>query len=113
MTIFDAHCDTVQKITDFGGGLFGNDFHVDINRIAKSQNQHIQTFAAFIDERNDKLKPFFRCEQLIDKYFAEIKKNEEQIKHCNNVSEIKDVLKTGKVAAILSVEGGEAIEGAI
>ncbi|MBR2452850.1 MAG: dipeptidase [Clostridia bacterium] len=111
MTIFDAHCDTVQKITDFGGGLFENGFHIDIKRIKESQNQHIQTFAAFLDKGNDKLTPFLRCNELIDKYFDEIEKNKKYIKHCNNVFEIKAALKNGKISAILSVEGGEAIEG--
>ncbi len=113
MTIFDAHCDTVQKITDLGGGLFDNNFHLDINRILNSKNQHIQTFAAFIDKENDILKPFLRCNQLIDKYFGEIEKNKMHIKHCNNAFEIKDALKSGKIASLLSVEGGEAIEGDI
>lgn len=111
MTIFDAHCDTVQKITDFGGGLFENNFHVDINRMSKSKNQQIQTFAAFLDKKNDKLTPFLRCSELIDRYFAEIEKNKKYIKHCNNVCDIKETLKSGKIAALLSVEGGEVIEG--
>ncbi len=111
MTIFDAHCDTVQKITDFGGGLFENTFHVDINRIERSRNQHIQTFAAFIDKGNDGLTPFLRCNELIDKYFDEIEKNKKRIKHCNNAFEIKDAIEDQKIASLLSVEGGEAIEG--
>ena len=113
MTFFDAHCDTVQKITDFGGGLFENTYYIDIKRILNTKHKHIQVFAAFIDKKNDALAPFSRCGQMIDRYYAEIERNKGLISHCNGFDNIKTALGNGKIASLLSVEGGEAIEGSL
>ncbi len=110
-TIFDGHSDTIQKICDCGQTLAKNNLHISLEDM--SQNRHIQVFAAFIDKAEDKLTPFNRCNQLIDCYFAEIKKNSDKISHCISVSEINDILNQNKIATLLSIEGGEALEGSL
>ena len=111
MIIFDAHCDTIQKINDFGGELYENNFHIDLKRIKSLTAGYVQTFAAFIDKRHDMLPPFLRCNQLIDCYYECIKKECSLVAHCNNFSEIQESLAQNRVAALLSIEGGEALEG--
>lgn len=111
MTVFDAHCDTLQKITDSGEDLLHNSYHVDIERIIEMQNKYVQVFAAFINKEQDVLPPFLRCRQLIDKYFEEVKKNNSSICHCNSSKEVKKALEENKIASLLSIEGGEAFEG--
>jgi len=108
---FDAHCDTIQKICDFDKCLNKNDLHIDLNRL--SNLKHIQVFAAFIDKENDFLSPFQRANQLIDRYFDEIGKNNESIEHTVNTTQAKKCISKGKTAALLSIEGGEALEGNI
>ncbi len=108
-TIFDGHCDTVQKICDTNQCLANNNLHISLEKM--KINKHIQIFAAFIDRKTDKLPPFDRCNQLIDCYFEEIKNNSENISHCINVSDISDTINQNKVAALLSIEGGDALEG--
>lgn len=110
-TLFDAHCDTVQKMCDTRQGLFKNNCHIDLKRMRK--NNHIQFFAAFVDKKSDKLPPFERCNQLIDCYHNEIKKNANYISHCISYEDIDCALKEHKVAALLSIEGGEALLGNI
>lgn len=110
MTVFDAHCDTVQKICDFGGNLVDNSYHIDLNRL-NTFDAYIQIFAAFIDEKSDVLPPFQRCNQLIDRYFHETDLANDKISHCLNLNDIKSALGEGKIASLLSVEGGEALEG--
>ncbi len=110
MTVFDAHCDTVQKICDFGGNLVDNSYHIDLNRL-NTFDGYIQIFAAFIDKQSDVLPPFKRCNQLIDRYFYEISDAEGKISHCINSTDIKSALNEGKLATLLSIEGGEALEG--
>ncbi len=111
--LFDAHCDTLQKICDHGGELKKNNYQLDISRIKRRSSGSVQVFAAFIDKKNDKLPPFSRCMQLISRYKSELKKNKETMHHCSNVNDIKTALETGKVASLLSIEGGEALEGNI
>lgn len=110
MTVFDAHCDTVQKICDFGGNLVENKYHIDINRL-NLYDSYIQIFAAFIDKKSDTLPPFERCNQLIDRYICEIANAYNKISHCLSSDDIKSALVTGKIASLLSIEGGEALNG--
>ncbi len=110
-TIFDGHCDTIQKICDTNQRLNKNKFHISIENMKK--HSHIQCFAAFIDRRTDKLLPFDRCNQLIDCYFSELHKNPEKILHCNSVQDISFAINSKKIAALLSIEGGEALSGKI
>ena len=78
-TVFDAHCDTMQKITDFGGNLKENEYHLDLNRIFGLGGGYVQVFAAFIDRKQDALPPFLRGRQIINRYFEEINKNNDLI----------------------------------
>lgn len=113
MTVFDAHCDTVQKITDFGGGIRKNSFHWDIERINDQNIDYVQVFAAFINKETDKETPFERCNKLIDCYFREINLNKDFICHCQSAKDIEKAIKQRKIAALLSIEGGEALAGKI
>ncbi len=113
MTIFDAHCDTVQKITDFGGSIRKNSYHWDIERINKQKIDYVQVFAAFINKKTDKDAPFERCNKLIDCYFREINSNEDFICHCQSKNDVEKAIKQRKIAALLSIEGGEALAGKI
>ncbi len=111
MLILDAHCDTIGKICDLGGSLEKNDFQLDLKSI--HGGGYVQFFAAFIDKLKDKKTPFLRCMELIDCYFGEASRNKDLMAHCNSFEDIKNALKDKKVAAILTIEGGEAIEGSI
>jgi len=113
LTVFDAHCDTLQKITDSGGELYENSYHIDLKRIEASKCKYIQFFAAFIDAKNCDTSPQRRCLQLIDNYYNQLKKNKEKIQHCNTYSDIYTAHTNNKTAAFLSIEGGEALEGSL
>ena len=52
-----------------------------------------------------------RILELIDCLYNEIEKNKKDISLVINYNQIKDVIKAGKIAAIPSIEGGEALEG--
>ncbi len=111
MTVFDAHCDTMQRITDFGGNIFENPYHFDLKRIRAQELSYIQVFAAFINKKNDKLTPFFRCKRIIETYRHQTEHNQDIISHCNSSNDINTALKANKIGALLSIEGGDAIEG--
>lgn len=111
-TVFDAHCDTVARLVDFGGELRENSYHLDFSRIQKS-GRYIQVFAAFVDKKEINKTPKARAIELINKYHEELKKNTDIAMHCANAAEIDNALSQNKIAALLSVEGGEAIEGSL
>ncbi len=110
--IFDAHCDTLEKLADFGGDLRNNTYHVDLNRL-KTGGGHIQVFAAFVDKKKISTTPFERATELIDIYHRELERNKDIALHCTNALEIEAALSQNKIAALLSAEGGEAIEGSL
>lgn len=110
-TFFDAHCDTIQKLCDSNQSLYKNNCHV--NLVDMSKHKHIRVFAAYVDKKNDILLPFARCNQLIDYYYEQLQENRQHIMHCNSCADISYAVNSGRIAAILSIEGGEALEGKI
>ncbi len=106
--IFDAHCDTMSRILDEGKQLLSNDLEIDLRRMPEN---YIQVFAAFVDKENCEKTPLNRCLNIIERYHSEIEKNSGVIRHCTTYDEIVQAISAGKRAAILSVEGGEALDG--
>ncbi len=111
--LFDAHCDTLQKIYDNDKSLRENDLHLDLVRLKNRARSSVQVFAAFVDKENDVLPPKERCVQLITKYWEECKRNTDLIKHCNSSDDIYSAVAQKRIAGLLSIEGGEALEGKI
>ena len=107
--VADAHCDFLYYVANRGWS---------IETKAKQQCIHLpylreggvalQFFAAWMDAGLD--APFHtQCAQMIDAYDAMLKSNSRDM-----VAFSKDFdVQSGKIACVLSVEGGEAIEGDI
>ncbi|MHC2993920.1 MAG: dipeptidase [Candidatus Atribacteria bacterium] len=110
--VFDGHCDTILEIINHKRSLGSraSTGHLDIPRL-KEGGVNIQVFAVFIEEIYKPDKSLKRSLQLIDYFFSEIEKNQDKISLVTNYNQIKEVNKAGKIAAILSIEGGEALEG--
>ena len=109
MVIVDSHCDTITKIMETNSNLYENKHHVDIQRLKKYKN-FVQFFAAFTDKclYPNTLK---RALEIIDVFYKEVERYKDHITLCCNYSEIKRAFKEEKIAAVLSIEGGEALQG--
>lgn len=112
MKYFDAHCDTITKIMETGEALIKNTCHIDIER-GSQLNGYIQTFAAFIDPEFYGKGAKQRAIDIINKLNLEVSKNTDKIVICKNSSQIDVSLEENKIAALLSIEGGEALLGEI
>lgn len=110
MIILDAHCDTITKIMEENEGLYDNNCHLDIKRLKESES-HVQFFAAFIDPEFCQAYAMKRAVQIIDRLYQEIEINKDAITLCLNYNDIEKTLNAGKTAAILSIEGGDALQG--
>lgn len=108
--IFDAHCDTISEIYNKNMSLYKNAFHLDLERMEKL-NTYIQIFAVFIDKKNISASPFNHCMALIRKYHSEIEKNKGRISVIETVEQLEKALKSRGLYSVLSIEGGEALEG--
>ena len=105
----DAHCDTLTEILDKGQRLYKNNLHVDIHRL-KQSGCITQFFAVWIDpkyENND--AAFDRACRVIDNFHVELRENAEHLRHIKTASDVDGV----GIGALLSIEGGGAIEGDI
>lgn len=104
--VFDAHCDTLNKIYYNRKSLSKNDYSVDIERMGKYKC-YIQVFAVFYE--NETALPYDETVNIINNYKHELNKNI-GLQHINSISDFRN--KNG-VFSILAVEGGEALEGKI
>ncbi len=104
--IFDAHADTMSKLYENCGNIKRNSCHIDLERM-KNFEGYTQVFAAFADKNAIKETPKKYAKKLIEKY-----KNETVSCGISHIQTAKDLERTGH-SSILSIEGGEAIEGKI
>lgn len=100
--IFDCHCDTITKAMWSQQNIYKNNLHIDIEKL-QSFKKAVQIFAIWLD------KPYLDSAydntlKAIDFYNSQLKEYKEFIS--KNIND-------DKIGAILSIEGGEAIEGSI
>jgi len=110
MIIVDAHCDTITKIMENGENLNKNSCHIDIER-QKSLGSAVQFFAAFIDPAYCQAYALKRALQIIDEFYRQIEINKDDIMLCCNYNDIMRAVGENKIAAVLSIEGGDALQG--
>lgn len=111
-TVFDGHCDTILEVLNHKRSLGSRTLvgHLDIPRM-KEGGVDVQFFAVFIEDIYKPDRSLKRTLQLIDCFYKEIEKNQDDISLVTNYNQIGEVNSAGKIAAILSIEGGEALEG--
>ncbi len=108
--IFDAHCDTAFELIEQKQKLKKNRLHLDLTRMQEYQS-YIQVFAAFVDQKSIRCTPLKHCVSILEKMRAEIEENGEEISLIKNAVDMESVVQRRKTGAILSIEGGEALEG--
>ncbi len=99
--IFDCHCDTLTKAMWENKDLYKNDLHLDIDRL-KGFGKAIQIFAIWLD------MPYLN--RAYENTIKAIDFFEQQLKIYGRYI-TSDIGDENKIRAILSVEGGEAVEG--
>lgn len=109
MLILDAHCDTLSEVLDKRIDFFINDGQLDLKRLYENKNS-VQFFAAFI-------KPGFsayaltEAVKLIDVLKQAAERYSDYMEIALSTEDIRQILSKGKVAAVLSIEGGDALSG--
>lgn len=110
--VVDAHVDTLLEIASKKRTLGERSSigHVDIPRLAEG-GVDVQVFAIYIEPEYKLERSSKRVLQLVDLLYSEFEKNSDRISVVRNYSEIANVVEKGKIAGLISIEGGEAIEG--
>ncbi|WP_313529020.1 dipeptidase [Anaerotignum sp.] len=107
----DGHCDTIVRIYEKGQELFCNDGHIDIQRLT-NYKAPLQFFAIWLEPRYYPIA-MRQTMKYIEFYYNQIQKNADLIGHINCFDDLEENKKKNKISALLSIEGGEALEGEI
>ncbi len=110
MIVFDAHCDTALRLFEDKKDLLNSDCHVDLTRMKKA-GKFVQTFALFVDPSASKSVEMRKASNILDELLCQINSYGNDIALCRNHGEIIDTIEAGKVAALISIENGGALQG--
>ena len=107
MLICDMHCDLPYKVYYENANLYTDSAHWSLNKL---KNREIaQVFAIFTDKfKTD--NPFRTADAMLDK-FKVMAEADDNIKLVTDLKSFDEARKNNKVAALLSIEGGEALGG--
>ena len=108
--VIDLHCDTAQRLLDeqIDWGQRQPDGHLDIPRM-KEGGLAAEFFAAWV-ERKYAPHNVKRALELIDAVYSAVEKYPNDIAIATSATDIRRLHQSGKIAALLAVEGGHAIE---
>lgn len=110
--VIDLHCDTIMALYQKKDlELKANDLQIDINKL-KEGNYLAQVFAMFIFLKGTD-NPFKVCDEMIDLFYSELEKNEDEIKIALTYDDVIKNQEKGLLNAILSIEEGGVIDGVL
>ncbi|OQX88826.1 hypothetical protein B6D60_00985 [candidate division KSB1 bacterium 4484_87] len=109
--VCDMHCDTAFEILA-GKSLKSEDCQVNLPAM-KEANVKIQVFACYVSPVTSKGSRFPIVMDMISAFRKEVEKYADEIALCTNSAEIDAATSAGKIAAILAVENGMAMENNI
>ncbi|MBM7581457.1 membrane dipeptidase [Caldicoprobacter guelmensis] len=107
--VIDGHCDTLSKLDDINNLEYRSNNHVSLSGLYKGKVA-IQFFAAWIDPSSPgsclhrELQLIKRYKRMLDRYAAHF---------CPVLclADAEDAFNVGKIGTLLTVEGGDVLEG--
>lgn len=106
---FDGHCDTISLCAREGRPLRKNGGHLDLERLA-GYDRAAQIFAMFADRDRYPGPALERqCRKMQEVFAREAEQNRDILAFCPQGRGIARANAEGKIAALLSIEGGELL----
>jgi membrane dipeptidase len=117
---FDAHCDTIctclDQEPDWASftrgeerGFRRNGGHIDLRRGA-AFSRYAQFFALYYDPlKLPEGEGFAQCRRLHELFTREMARNDDLAVHCRTAADVEGAVAEHKVAALLSIEGGDLL----
>lgn len=109
MKFIDGHCDSITTAMAKGENLNNNSLHIDFKRLEES-GCLCQFFAIWL-EKSLYEDAFCNTIKAIDFFEKQIKNS--KIRKITTYKELENNIKNNFISAILTAEGGEALEGKI
>jgi len=107
--ICDLHCDSAM-IWQAGSSLEDTTLHVSLPYLEEA-NIGLQVFAAYVPASVPQGRRFEFAGRMIDCIEQQIARHPDRIVICRDSGEVETASQQGKIAALLAVENGDAIEG--
>ena len=109
----DAHADTISRalLPQHKAGLYSNNLHIDFKRL-NTYEAPVQVFVLWCDDSYVQTA-FERTNLMIDFFEQEVDKHSDIIEIALDLHDIERIAREGKISAVLSIEGGEALMGNI
>lgn len=108
--IIDAHCDTMTKLMIENTDLNNNSGHLIIDDCI-SYGTYIQIFAIFIEQIFNPTGALKYALKGVDKFYQQIEKFNQSTQFIKDYKDIENLEGTNRLGCLLSIEGGEALEG--
>lgn len=112
MRLFDLHCDTITECYLGGHSLRNNNLSISLEK-GKYFSNWCQVFALWMQNEYRGKAACDYQDKLYECFLNEVEKNKDIFSFCKCSDDIKLAVQNGKIAAILSVEGGAATAGSI
>lgn len=117
--VIDAHCDTILRVAgretsepdEFDFFRRNESGHIDLPRLREG-GVTCQVMALYIEPQYKPARSARRVLELLDAFYSLLDETEE-FKLALSARDIETAKARGHIAALLSIEGGEAIEGSL
>ena len=105
----DAHCDTIWRCMEESCGLRENEGHIDLRR-GRNFERYAQFFALYYDPAEAPADGLLaQCHRMHDFFLNQIAENADCISYCRTATEVEQTVQQGRMAALLSIEGGDLL----
>lgn len=109
----DFHCDTLMDVTDGKRRIIEpGQGHLDLPRL-KLAGALMQVFACFVDDIYVKKNAANRTLDMIDAFYKEVEDSKGLLRPILSYDDLAEVESGYGVGGMLSIEGGEALEGSL
>jgi membrane dipeptidase len=110
-TVVDLHSDTLLDVASGKRDISrrGTSGHIDLPRLREG-GVDVQVFAAFVHPREAE-RGFARTLELLDAFDRMVASHPDIIGRARTFEDIEQLVRRGRVAAVLAIESGDAVQG--
>lgn len=111
--VVDGHCDTALRLVE--GASLADDAgtgHVDLPRL-ETGGVDLQIFALWVDAPRRRGGYAGRCLDLLDAVVREVDAHPQRLHLVQSCEDLGNIRETGRIGVLLSIEGGEPLEGSL
>lgn len=111
--VADLHCDTIIQVKrGYDLSEKHDSYHIDIPRL-KEGGVDFQAFALYLSTSTPKNECFQYVDRILQILKSELNKHSDLTAICTSKSEADQIINSGKIAALLAIENGAAIESSL